>query len=155
MKTKYYLRELAKTVLVFSACAFIFSLIKLIPALAAKNYTGQTVGIASIVSVTEDSGGHAGGTKHRVYVDYSVDGNNYYTVVIHGRFDDPQVGDTYHIRYDTGNPEKCYVESYPNETLEYNVVRVLAVIGLIVLSSLGVKALKPKQDTDMAESENV
>ena len=155
MKTKYYLRELAKTVLVFSACAFIFSVIKLIPALAAKNYTGQTVGIASIVSDTEDPSGHAGGTKHHVYVDYSVDGNNYYTVVIHGRFDDPQVGDTYHIRYDTGDPEKSYVESYPNETLEYNVIRVLVSIALIAVSSLGVSALKPRQEKNTVQSESL
>lgn len=155
MKTKYYLRELAKTVLVFSACAFIFSVIKLIPALAAKNYTGQTVGTASIVNDTEDPSGHAGGTKHRVYVDYSVDGTDYFTVVIHGRFDDPQVGDTYHIRYDTGDPEKCYVESHPNETLEHNVVRVLVSIALIAVSSLGVKALKPKQEKNTVQSESL
>lgn len=155
MKAKYYLRELAKTVLVFSACGLIFSVFKLIPALTAGNYTGQTVGTASIVQDTEDPSGHAVGTKHRVFVDYSVDGNDYYTIVVHDRFDEPLVGDTYHIRYDTGDPEKCYVESYPNGTLEYNVTRVLVLIALIAVSALGVKALKPKPDENTARSESI
>lgn len=145
MKARYYLRELAKTVLVFSACLFVFSVIKLIPALAARNYDGRTVGTASIVSDVDDPEGHAGGTKHRVYVDYSVDGSDYFTVVIHGRFDEPQTGDTYHIRYDTADPEKSYVESHPNETLAYNAVRLAAASVLVAVSALGVKLLKSKE----------
>lgn len=148
MKLKYCLEKLAEILLLFAACACIYFVIKLVPALAAKGYTGETTGTASIVQTVEDSGGNASGTKHRVYVDYSVDGKDYYTVVIHGRFDEPQVGDTYHIRYHTGNPEKCYVDSRPNDTLERYTVMLLAAMTLTVISYLGVKYLNPKQEEE-------
>lgn len=146
MKLRYYLKKLTEILLLISACAFIYYAIKFVPALAARGYTGQTTGTASIVSTVEDSGGNAGGTKHRVYVDYQVDGNDYYTVVLHGRFDNPQIGDTYHIRYNTGNPEKCYVDSDPNDTLAHYTVKMLAAMAFTMISLLALIHLNPTQE---------
>lgn len=148
MKWKYYLKKLAEILLLCAVCAFFYSAIKLVPALAAIGYTGETTGTASIVQTVEDSGGNAGGTKHRVYVDYWVDGKDYYTVVIHGRFDEPQVGDTYHIRYDINDPEKCYVGSNPNDSLEHYGAGMLVSVGFAAVSLLVVKYLKPKQENE-------
>ncbi len=148
MKIKSYLRTFAEILLTIAACVFIYCVIKLVPALVARDYTGQTLGTASIVTTVEDSGGNAGGTKHRVYVDYCVDGKDYFTVVIHGRFDDPRVGDTYHIRYDINNPEKCYVGSNPNDSLEYYGAGMLVSVVFAAVGLLGVKYLKPKQENE-------
>lgn len=148
MKLTHYFRKLAEILLMIAACAFIYFVIKLVPALAARGYTGETIGTASIVSTVDDSGGNAGGTKHRVYVDYTVDEKDYYTVVIHGRFDDPQVGDTYRIWYDTNNPEKCYVGSNPNDSLEHYGAGILVSVAFAAVSLLGVKYLKPKQENE-------
>lgn len=148
MKLTHYLRKLAEILLLIAACVFIYCVIKLVPALAARGYTGETIGTASIVSTVDDSGGNAGGTKHRVYVDYTVDEKDYYTVVIHGRFDDPQVGDTYRIWYDTTTPEKCYVGSNPNDSLEHYEVGTLVSVVFAAVSLLGVKYLKPKQENE-------
>ena len=146
MKLRYYLKKLTEILLLFSACASIYYAIKFVPALAARGYTGQTTGTASIVSTVEDSGGNAGGTKHRVYVDYQVDGKDYYTIVLHGRFDNPQIGDTYHVRYNTGNPEKCYVDSDSNDTLAHYTVKMLAAMAFTMISLLALIHLNPTQE---------
>lgn len=148
MKLRYYLKKLTEILLLISACASIYYAIKFVPALAAMGYTGQTTGTASIVSTVEDSGGNAGGTKHRVYVDYQVDGKDYYTIVLHGRFDNPQIGDTYHVRYDTDNPGKCYVDSHPNDTLSHYTVKMLTAMVFTAICLLTTKFLNPNQEEE-------
>lgn len=144
MKLNQYLEKLFEIILLAGACALIYYAIKIIPALAAMGYTGETIGTASIISTVEDAEGHAGGTKHRVYVDYQVDGKDYFEIVIHGRFDNPQPGDTYHIRYNINNPEKCYVDSYPNNTPKHYATGLFVATVIVIVGLIGIKYIKPK-----------